>query len=200
MASSVAWSRMPHYYQNLQGFFWFEEAYRRMLDTLPKDRPSRFVEIGSYQGKSAAYLGVEILHRELPCTLHCVDSWERPNDQEGPPIRAAFDHNIAPLAICLESQLEVHAMGSVDAAQLFADDSVDVVFVDGDHSYEGVTADILAWWPKLKPNGWMGGDDFMMFPVAKAVCDQFAPKYILCHGWTTNPEPMPWPSWLVRKG
>src|SRR6266704_791104 len=107
---------------------------------------------------------------------------------------------IGSIAAGLEDRFVVHWSPSVAAAEDFPDASADVVWVDGDHSYEGVTADILAWWPKVKPGGWMGGDDFMMFPVAKAVCEQFAPNYILCHGWTTKPEPMPWPSWLCKKG
>lgn len=190
---------MPHYYHTLNGFFWFQVAYDRLLDTLPTREPSHFVEIGSYQGKSAAYLGVEILHRQLPCMLHCVDSWERPNDQEGPPIRAAFDRNMALLGELLGYQLQVHAMPSILAAEQFENGSVDVVFVDGDHSYEGCSSDIRAWWPKIKVGGWMGGDDYMMMSVARAVCDAFAPRYILCHGWATLPEPRPWPTWMVQK-
>lgn len=191
---------VEHFYQDIFGFFWFEEGYRRMLQTLPLDRPSVFVEIGSYQGKSTAFLGVEILNRGLPVTLHCVDSWETPNGQaNGLAIHDAFERNTTGIAAALEERFVVHWSPSVAAAEDFPEASADVVWVDGDHSYEGVTADILAWWPKVKPGGWMGGDDFMMFPVAKAVCEQFAPNYILCHGWTTMPEPMPWPSWLVRK-
>ena len=36
----------------------------------------------------------------------------------------------------------------------------DLVFLDGDHSLEGVAADIEAWWPKVKPGGWLGGHDW----------------------------------------
>jgi hypothetical protein len=191
---------MKHFYESLDGYFWFQEAYRRMLDTLPLDRPSAFVEIGSYQGKSAAYLGVEILNRQLPCTLHCVDSWELDGALgDGPTHRAAFDRNMARLALELGDRLQVHALPSVNASALFSDRSLDVVWIDGDHEYAGVTADIQAWFPKVKSGGWIGGDDFMMLPTARAVCDAFAPTYILVHGWATQPEPMPWPSWLQRR-
>jgi hypothetical protein len=191
---------MAHYYQNVAGFFWFEEAYRRMLKTLPLDRPSVFVEVGSYQGQSAAFLGVELINRRIPCTLHCIDPWERPNDQtNGDEIRAAFERNVLPVASVLGDRFRFHAVPSVDAATLFTDAAVDVVWLDGDHSFDGVLSDIDAWWPKLKPGGFMGGDDFMMTPVCQAVCERFAPDYILCHGWTTNPQPMCWPSWIVRK-
>jgi predicted O-methyltransferase YrrM len=45
-------------------------------------------------------------------------------------------------------------------APLFADGTVDMVFIDGDHRYEGVKADILGWMPKLKKDGVMSGHDF----------------------------------------
>lgn len=51
---------------------------------------------------------------------------------------------------CRYHQLRVT---SVEAAALFSDRSVDVVFVDGLHTYEGVAADIIAWLPKLKRGG-----------------------------------------------
>lgn len=39
---------------------------------------------------------------------------------------------------------------SPDMSDMFNNDSLDFVFVDGDHSYKGCKADIEAWWPKLK--------------------------------------------------
>lgn len=47
-------------------------------------------------------------------------------------------------------------MMSKDAALLFLDQSVDVIFIDGLHTYEGVATDILAWLPKMiRPGGVM---------------------------------------------
>lgn len=192
-------TEIQHYYQNIDGFFWFEHAYRRLLLTLLDDLPSHFVEVGSYKGRSAAFLGVEIFNAGLECTLHCVDSWERPNAEDGPPVRVAFDQNTEPLALALGKRFRVHPMRSIEAAQLFANDSLDVVFIDGDHEYASVKADIAAWYPKVKRGGWIGGDDWMMKPVSRAVIEYFGEHYILCHGWATLPEPMPWPSWLVMK-
>jgi predicted O-methyltransferase YrrM len=188
---------MPHFYESVPGFFHFMEAYRRLVETLPKDRPSSWVEIGSFQGRSLAWLGVTILNRRLATTLHAVDSFEAwPDVPQGADLRAIFEHNIAPIS----SIVHLWPMRSTEAAVNFSDESVDVVFVDGDHRYEAVKADILAWWPKLRRGGFMGGDDFMMRPVMRAVCEQFAPSgYILTHGWTELPEPQCWPSWTARK-
>lgn len=42
---------------------------------------------------------------------------------------------------------------SVDAAPRFLNNSLDVVFIDGLHTYDGALEDIRAWWPKLNNNG-----------------------------------------------
>ena len=194
---------MEHYFQTVPGFMWFEVAYQRLLRTLPTDRPSHWVELGSFQGQSLAWLGVEVINRQLPVTLHAVDSfvaWDCEGIPTGTDLEALFHANLAPIKQVLNGRVDVLKMQTVEAATLFEDNSVDVVWVDADHAYDACRADILAWFPKLKPGGWMGGDDFMMRPVMQAVTEQFAPDYILVHGYCTQGERKGcWPSWLVRK-
>ena len=63
-------------------------------------------------------------------------------------------------------------MDSAEAAGQVDDESLDFVFIDGDHSYEGVKRDILAWMPTVKPGGWLMGHDYGGKPdggVKKAV-------------------------------
>jgi hypothetical protein len=59
-----------------------------------------------------------------------------------------------------------------EAASQVADGSLDLVFIDDDHSYEGCKAAILAWRSKVRPGGWLAGHDYYpeRFPgVVKAV-------------------------------
>lgn len=61
---------------------------------------------------------------------------------------------------------------TAEAVHLFDDGTFDFVFIDADHTVEGVSADILAWGPKVKQSGWMIGDDYnrRLFPgVVQAV-------------------------------
>lgn len=58
---------------------------------------------------------------------------------------------------------------STKAATSFPDESIDCIFIDGDHRYEAVIADLSAWFPKLKPGCLIIGDDYWMEPVAAAV-------------------------------
>ena len=62
---------------------------------------------------------------------------------------------------------------SVNAAKMFDDKYFDFVYLDGDHSYEGVKKDLDSWYPKLKKFGVMCGDDYgnMHLPVIEAVSE-----------------------------
>lgn len=49
---------------------------------------------------------------------------------------------------------------SVQAATFFEDEYFDFVYIDADHTYEGVLADLQAWYPKVKMGGIIGGHDY----------------------------------------
>lgn len=48
---------------------------------------------------------------------------------------------------------------SVKAAKSILEKELDWVFIDGNHSYDAVTEDLNAWWPKVKYGGLFGGHD-----------------------------------------
>lgn len=64
---------------------------------------------------------------------------------------------------------------SVDAARLIADNSLDFVYIDGDHTYKSVTDDILLYFPKVKKGGLFSGHDYGFRSVKRAV-DEFINK------------------------
>jgi hypothetical protein len=67
-------------------------------------------------------------------------------------------------------------MTSQNAARWLAE-TLDFVFIDADHSYEAVKADIAAWLPRIRPGGWITGHDYdpAKFPgVVRAVEESFA--------------------------
>ena len=59
-----------------------------------------------------------------------------------------------------DPRVKMMQMGSVDAAAQVEDGSLDFVYIDGNHDYGPVLADMDAWWPKVKPGGIFAGHDF----------------------------------------
>ena len=45
------------------------------------------------------------------------------------------------------------------ASPLFADGSVDSVFIDAEHTFEFVLENVTVWWPKIRPGGTLAGHD-----------------------------------------
>jgi hypothetical protein len=70
-------------------------------------------------------------------------------------------------------------MLSEDAISHFVDESLDFVYIDGDHSYLGCKSDVELWWPKLRKGGAFCGHDYKNLgkkkQVKKAVDEFFTP-------------------------
>ena len=114
-------AKLTHYWRTIEGGFWFHDAYVRLLNALPTDTPSTWVEVGVFHGQSLAWLGVEVVNRGLPVTIHAVDSFAGwPGVAQGPALRASFERNLAPIADALGSRFTVHPVPSVEASRWFA--------------------------------------------------------------------------------
>ena len=167
----------PHVWQDIPGWFLFADAYDELVSRQPEDRPSTIVEIGSWKGRSTAYLGIAAANSGKPITVVAIDTFTgstEPLQQEDvdlPRLREVFEANMAPVRTALGERFRVIQADAVEAAAQFPDHSLNAVWLDAGHSYDEVCAQIHAWLPKLWQNGILGGDDYDMPPVARAVQD-----------------------------
>ena len=170
--------KIDHYYHLIEGWFNMEKQYLELLDATPEG--GVFVELGCYKGKSTSFIGVEIHKRKRDINFIAVDSFQgATNSTDANEIKAyegiseiqeSYTYNVAPIGNKIKTIVSL----TDEAAQYFEDGSVDVIFVDGGHSYEVVKADILAWLPKMKKGGIMAGHDFNAWQgVNKAVTEIF---------------------------
>jgi predicted O-methyltransferase YrrM len=176
--------KIDHYYHSLEGWFNMEKQYLELLDATPDG--GTFVELGCYKGKSTSFIGVEIHKRKRDINFFAVDSFQgATNSTDANEIKAyegiseieeSYTYNVAPIGNKIKTIVSL----TDEAAQYFEDGSVDVIFVDGGHSYEVVKADILAWLPKMKTGGIMAGHDFNAWQgVNKAVQEIFGTPHKL---------------------
>ena len=117
------------------------------------------VEVGVCRG-----LHAKVILDYWPGHLHLVDAWAKLNGYD-----ETYDHeaNYRETLVRLEehkSRYTLHRQTSIDAAASFADSSLDFVYLDANHAYPAVKADIAAWWPKVKLGGMLAGDDYGIVP------------------------------------
>ena len=130
--------------------------------------PKVGVEIGVYRGQ----LSWRLLAANKNLFLYMVDPWAEVGEDssyrttDDKIARLSQDEHDSVMANALDEvkpfkgRYEVLRMTSKDAAPRFTYESLDFVFIDGDHSQEGCALDIRIWWPKVKVGGVLSGHDY----------------------------------------
>jgi cephalosporin hydroxylase len=170
--------QMEHFYKNIHGWFNFANIYSDMIRRFPDG--SHFVEVGSWYGKSAVYMGVEIINSGKKIRFDCVDSWTNKGDNWD--YEKAFDvflKHIEPI----KDTVNYHRLPSEEASGLYDDESLDFVFIDAAHDYDNVINDITLWYPKVKTGGVVAGHDYPWPGVEKAVNEFFTDFVIDGESW-----------------
>lgn len=130
----------------------------------------KFVEVGVMYGRSLAILEAMQRHHNKRFDVTGIDLWE------GPPSLSECEKWLELLG--MRQNVALIQSDSVLAAQAFEDDSCSLVFIDGDHSFEGCLRDINAWLPKVKPGGLLAGHDYeSTYPGVVAAVHLRFPEY-----------------------
>lgn len=183
------WPEKLHYYQEIEGWFNYQDLYTLAVESAPDDELSHFVEIGCWKGKSASYLATEIANSNKNIILDVVDHFEGSVGERDTSHKAVKTQNIKghaannlrPYWITgtnknyetrSDNTLMIRVGNSSAMVAKYPEQSLDFVFIDAGHTYNAVRADILAWLPRIKSQGVIAGHDYRScsFPgVSQAV-------------------------------
>ena len=115
-------------------------------------------EVGIWRG----YMSATLLCRP-DVILFMVDSWlgiEGFGEQYSPRVQVECKATAIANVGFAKTRARVMHESSKEAASHFKDGFLDFVFIDADHSYQGVKDDIGYWLPKVKKGGLLGGHDY----------------------------------------
>ncbi len=160
-----------------------DERIKPLVELLGLEESLIGVEIGVLQGahaiKMIKNLDIETLHLVDPFKAYYADESNRHVKQDE---MDSYKKIAKETLMEHENKVVWHYKYSVDAAKDFEDNSLDFVYIDGDHLYEMVKKDILSWLPKLKKGKLMIGHDYDL-PAVKRAVDEFCKKNkIKLHG------------------
>lgn len=156
-----------------------EQRERYQLFKLAASR-SKILEIGSYVGASAACFGAAKKPGEQS-EIYCIDTWQNDAMTEGKKdTYKEFQANIAPFKQWIVP-VRGFSTNVIEEIRLKTK-TLDLLFIDGDHSYEGAKADWEAYKPFLKSGsvvvfhdcGWAEGVQRVIDEDAKPLVSRFA--------------------------
>lgn len=127
-----------------------------------------FYELGFTSGVE---IGVEVgAYSEVLCKanpklkLYAVDAWKPyktyRDHVDGKKLERFYEEAKTRLA---PYKCEVIRAFSMDAVKMFQDESLDFVYIDGNHDFQNVTNDIHEWGKKVRKGGILSGHDFMNY-------------------------------------
>ncbi len=115
-------------------------------------RPRLVVELGAYNGLSFFTFCQSMKENDIEGLCYAVDTWEgdaHTGDYDGgivESVRAHAREHYRGSAYLLQMRFS-------EALPQFAAQSIDLLHIDGLHSYEAVREDFESWYPKLAPGG-----------------------------------------------
>ena len=189
----MSWQSIPGFSTDIEVY------YAELAKTLPQG--ARFVEIGVLFGRSVACLSE--LRPDLD--VWAVDTWEN-GDREGE--MAEYQARYGSTWAAFLGGMRDHAPDALDRIHVVRSRSVevdlppaDVVFLDADHTEEGVRGDIYHWRRLVKAGGILAGHDYLMpnHPGVVAAVDAVLGKpemgpgdwtsVWVCKQWSLLPAP-----------
>ena len=131
------------------------------------------VEIGAYSGE-----GTVVIAKHFKEVM-AIDPWLNGYDindrasQQCPMkfVFETFQERTTPLGNVSYSRGK-----SLDALEFVKDGELDFIYIDGDHRYEGVLADLKGWKAKLRAGGVIAGHDWSFKSVQQALVEVFKDK------------------------
>ncbi len=121
-------------------------------DLIGSLRPATLVELGTHYGESYFGMCQSILESGIRCTCYAVDTWKGDEhaglygEEVFEDVKAYNDRNYSSFSNLLRMTFD-------EAIGRFENDSIDLLHIDGLHTYAAVAHDFRGWFPKLRPGG-----------------------------------------------
>lgn len=148
------------------------DSYPHLSNLINRENLKIGVELGVAAGRHSEY----ILNNTSVEKLWSIDRWIHVEGYDDPMNLPQKDHDDLYLYVCeklkkFEERSVILRCDTTEASKNFLDKTLDFVYVDADHSYEGCKKDLIAWIPKIRIGGYITGHDLNWPSVLKAISE-----------------------------
>ncbi len=117
--------------------------------------------VGAEIGVDRGYFAADMCKANPGVKLFGIDPWlDYPESGENYVQPYADECHAEAVARLAPYRVELIQAASMDAVHQFADESLDYVYIDGNHAYTFVRDDIREWAKKVRPGGIVSGHDY----------------------------------------
>jgi hypothetical protein len=132
------------------------------VDVVNRAGIAAFAEIGVWRGGFTERLlgncpSIERYYMVDP--WRHLEDWNKPSNLSDAEFPKIFDEAMARTAFAADKRVVLRA-NTRDAMREIAGGSLDAAYIDGDHTLRGIAIDLIAVYDKVKPGGFILGDDF----------------------------------------
>jgi hypothetical protein len=119
-------------------------------------------EVGVYQGDFAVHIlescpAIEKYYMIDPWKH--LDDWNKPANENDKTFEKVFAEAMNRTEFAAQKRVVLRGK-TAEVINAIPDNSLDFAYIDGDHTLKGITIDLMRLYPKIRPGGWLGGDDF----------------------------------------
>ena len=139
----------------------------------------KIAEIGVFRGENF----MRMIEHD-PEVAVAVDSWSAKTSNDAKLSQDQLDEQFECFRAMTMNKpfVQINRGLTAEVAKAYPDEYFDLIYIDGDHSYEGCKKDIEAWLPKVKR--FLIGDDYNKPGVKQAVNEIFKEAHELPrNGW-----------------
>jgi predicted O-methyltransferase YrrM len=88
-----------------------------------------------------------------------LDDWNKPANVDQPTFDDIYALAMARTDFARERRIVLRGR-TTEIIDEISDASLDVAYIDGDHTLRGIAIDLIRTYPKIRPGGILGGDDY----------------------------------------
>lgn len=132
------------------------------VDVLTRTDARRVAEVGVFRGKFAERLLDDcpaITDYYMVDPWRHLEDWNKPANRSSDQFREIFEEAMRRTAPHEDRRVVLRGRTS-EVIDEIPDGHLDFAYIDADHTLRGITIDLIRVWDKVRPGGWIGGDDF----------------------------------------
>ena len=126
-------------------------------------RAETVMEIGVWKGEFAAHILARcnaIKEYSMVDAWRNLPAWNKPWNVDDKLFDQVYQQALAATQFA-EQRRKVLRGTTLEVIDRIPDQSLDFVYIDGDHTLRGIATDLTSVYAKVKPGGYVGGDDYV---------------------------------------